>query len=137
MRTGQGHCRRHGGDFGPCTCSMGRLPRLVEPTLLLLLAKGDGKHGYQLLEEANELVVTDSEIDTGIVYRTLRALEANGMVTSEWSPGTRGPERRCYHITPSGRSHLSDWAVTLGRLSERTTALAKAVKRATSEGSES
>lgn len=111
---------------------MGRLPRLVEPTLLLLLARGGRKHGYQLLEEARELAVTDSEVDTGIIYRTLRALEGNGMVRSEWGPGTRGPERRSYEITESGRQHLADWAQVLARLSERTRELAEALKQATS-----
>jgi DNA-binding PadR family transcriptional regulator len=129
-RGGNGKCKKHGREFGPCTCAMGRLPRLVEPTILLLLAEGGRKHGYQLLEEANELVVTDGEIDTGIIYRTLRTLEANGMVTSEWGPGTKGPSRRLYEITDHGRSHLEDWGTVLARLSDRTAELATALKQA-------
>jgi len=112
------------------SCAMGRLPRLVEPTLLLLLSSGEGKHGYLLYDETKDLAVTDTEVDTGIVYRTLRALEMNGMVTSEWGPGTRGPNRRIYQITPAGRRHLEEWAEVLARLSTRITALTDTLKTA-------
>lgn len=115
------------------SCAMGRLPRLVEPTLLLLLSSGEGKHGYLLYEETKELAVTETEVDTGIVYRTLRALEVNGMVTSEWGPGIRGPNRRIYRITPAGRRHLRDWADVLGRLSARVGILRDKLRKAARE----
>lgn len=45
--------------------------------------------------------------DRGFVYRTLRAMEAEGLVASGWDPSPNGPARRTYSITPAGR----EWAV--------------------------
>jgi DNA-binding PadR family transcriptional regulator len=101
----------------------------VEPSVLLLLADGQPKHGYDILEVLREDPFSQTEVDTGIVYRTLRALEANGMATSEWAPGSRGPKRRVYTITDEGREHLADWAVVLERFAERTADLAQQLKQ--------
>ena len=45
--------------------------------------------------------------DRGFVYRTLRAMEAEGLVVSTWDASPSGPARRYYTVTPAGR----DWAV--------------------------
>lgn len=116
MRRGQ--CHRHGRGFGPCSCGLAKLSRLVEPTLLLLLAQGEARYGYELLERAQTAALTDSQIDAGAVYRTLRAMEGNGCVISHWEPGAAGPSRRIYELTPTGRQHLQDWATVLERRSE-------------------
>ncbi len=111
----RGRCHRHGQQFGPCSCSLGKLPRLVEPVLLSLLDRGEAAYGYELQEKANEIALTDSEIDVAVVYRTLRSLEEAGCVTSVWKPGAGGPQRRLYEITPLGRSQLQDWLIVLRR----------------------
>lgn len=110
------YCHRHGPGFGPCSCGMGRLSRMVEPTVLYLLATGKARYGYELMERAHETGLTDSEIDAAAVYRTLRTLEQNGYVVSRWQPGPAGPDRRLYEITPEGREHLQEWATLLERL---------------------
>jgi DNA-binding PadR family transcriptional regulator len=114
MPRGKG-CRRHGKQFGPCSCSLGKLSRLIEPAALYLLHDGEPRYGYELLAKIPELALTDSEIDVGAVYRTLRTLEAAGYVTSEWQPGPGGPKRRMYTITPVGQQHLRDWATVMER----------------------
>ena len=111
----RGQCHRHGREFGPCSCSLGKLSRLVEPQLLYLLARGDAQYGYELMAHLQEGKLTDSEIDVGAVYRTLRTLERAGCVVSHWEPGPGGPNRRMYAITPVGRQHLNDWAAVLRR----------------------
>jgi PadR family transcriptional regulator, regulatory protein PadR len=111
----RGHCQRHGAGFGPCSCSLGKLSRLVEPTILHLLAAGKARYGYEFLELAQEEAMTDSEIDPGAVYRILRRLEQAGCVVSQWEPGQGGPQRRIYTITALGLEHLQDWATVLGR----------------------
>lgn len=108
-------CHRHGKDFGPCSCSLGRMPRLIEPVLLGLLAGGEAQYGYELLAKANQQALTDSEIDAAAVYRTLRSLEQEGSVISQWTPGSGGPHRRVYEITPLGRQRLQDWLTVLDR----------------------
>lgn len=94
------------------------MSRLVEPVLLALLAEGQATYGYELVEHANRQALTDSEIDTAVVYRTLRTLEDAGCVVSQWQPGSGGPHRRMYRITDVGRQHLQDWLTVLERHAE-------------------
>jgi PadR family transcriptional regulator len=80
------------GDRGPrCRVGLGpsgwtvraRVERFTEPAILLPLRDGP-KHGYELLERLPELSSEDGRIDLGNLYRLLRALEAEGLVSSEW-----------------------------------------------------
>ena len=112
---GHGKCKRHGDQFGPCSCSLGRLSRLIEPVVLYLLHERGSRHGYELLERIPDLALTDSDIDVGAVYRILRTLEKAGCATSQWEAGPGGPRRRVYIITAAGREHLQEWAVVLDR----------------------
>jgi len=94
------------------------MPRLVEPTLLYLLAKTNKAHGYDLIEQANELPVCDTTVDAGAVYRVLRQMEASGLVASSWDTEGGGPARRDYEITVAGKTHLNAWAEMLRRRGE-------------------
>jgi poly-beta-hydroxybutyrate-responsive repressor len=92
----------------------GREPRnLLQPCLLLLLLDRPA-HGYDLIRRLAPYDVTHD--DPGHVYRALRALEADGLVSSSWSPSENGPARRVYAITPCGRDRLEDWVPELQRL---------------------
>ncbi len=108
-------CRRHGQDYGPCSCGMGKMPRLIEPVLLYLLSDGQVHHGYELIDMARREALTDSEIDAGGVYRVLRRLEEAGCAESRWQPGEGGPRKRLYLITETGRRHLADWSTVIAR----------------------
>ena len=109
-------CPQHGTER-PCTCAMGKLYRFVEPLLLYHLKKRGHAYGYELVGELNEHALTDSTIERGAVYRTLRTLEENGNVISDWDVSGSGPARRKYHLTPDGEIHLEEWAEVLGNLS--------------------
>src|SRR4026208_1059773 len=85
-----------------------RVERLVEPSLLLLLRERP-LHGYELIERLPELA-GEGRIDVGNLYRLLRALEAEGLVSSEWSAELPGPAKRTYELTPEGRRLLDRWA---------------------------
>ncbi len=77
---------------------------LIGPTLLLLLAESSG-HGYGLAERLRELGFPRRP--TGAVYRELGRLEEEGLVTSFWEASQiRGPARRVYELTESGRQTL-------------------------------
>ena len=82
---------------------MGRPRELLGPTLLLLLAESPG-HGYELMERLRPLGFDWG--GPGPIYRELRLLEGAGLITSDWFVGQRGPGRRVYEITPSGRESL-------------------------------
>jgi PadR family transcriptional regulator PadR len=89
-----------------------RVERFVEPSLLLLLRERP-MHGYELLERLPDVVGEDVRVDVGNLYRVLRALEEEGIVTSEWSAELPGPAKRTYELTPAGRRLLDRWAEAL------------------------
>lgn len=96
---------------------MGNLYRFVEPVTLYLLRIKGGAHGYTLAADLNEYALTDSFVEPGALYRTLRRLEENGHVISTWDVEGGGPARRLYELTPSGEEHLREWMAVLERLS--------------------
>ena len=93
-----------------------RVERFVEPSLLLLLREGP-LHGYELLERIPELGV-EGRVDIGNLYRLLRSLEEEGLVSSEWSADLPGPAKRTYELTDEGRRLLDRWAEALRRAQE-------------------
>jgi PadR family transcriptional regulator, regulatory protein PadR len=88
---------------------MGELePRnFLQPCLLLLLMERPD-HGYELAARLRPM--HDGEGDPGSVYRALRGLERQGLVSSEWNRSDVGPARRTYHITTSGVASLDGLA---------------------------
>ncbi|MFP5228153.1 MAG: PadR family transcriptional regulator [Acidobacteriota bacterium] len=110
------NCPRHGKDY-PCTCGMGNLYRFVEPIVLLQLKKKGRSYGYDLASDLADHALTDAEIEKGALYRTLRQLETNGNVKSEWETERGGPARRVYRLTARGEKHLEEWAEVLENLS--------------------
>lgn len=89
----------------------GRIERFQVAALLLLLRERKS-HGYDLLERLPELT-GEERIDVGNLYRALRALEEQGLVSSEWDDGLPGPAKRTYELTPSGGEALERWAASL------------------------
>ncbi len=79
--------------------------------LLLLIAESPG-HGYDLAERLSDLGLTD--VDSATVYRTLRALDHDGLVECWWEESGSGPVRRCYRISDAGLESLEAWAATVG-----------------------
>jgi PadR family transcriptional regulator PadR len=88
-----------------------RVERFVEPSLLLLLRERP-LHGYELIERLPELG-GEGRIDVGNLYRLLRSLEGEGLVSSEWSADLPGPAKRTYELTDEGRALLDRWAEAL------------------------
>ena len=88
-----------------------RVERFVEPSLLLLLRERP-LHGYELIERLPE-VAGEGRVDVGNLYRLLRSLEAEGLVSSEWSAELPGPAKRTYELTDEGLRLLDRWAEAL------------------------
>ena len=109
-------CPRHGIGH-PCTCAMGNLYRFVEPVLLFLLKRKGRSYGYELANDLRGYALTDAEIEVAALYRTLRQLEVNGCVTSEWDVQGSGPARRVYVLTARGEEHLQEWVTVLEHMS--------------------
>jgi poly-beta-hydroxybutyrate-responsive repressor len=88
------------------------LPRNLLVPYVLLFLKNWSAHGYQILQTLTMLGF--AAVDPATVYRTLRQMEKEGLVSSSWQTGTAGPARRTYRITTSGEEFLSQWAEALG-----------------------
>jgi poly-beta-hydroxybutyrate-responsive repressor len=89
----------------------GGLPRNYLRACLLLLIGEAPAHGYDLLEQIDELGVPNT--DPGGLYRTLRAMEQDGLVASRWEHSSTGPARRTYALTEEGVDWLHAWAGAL------------------------
>lgn len=84
------------------------LPRnFLRPCLLLLIAE-QPSHGYDLLERLGEIGYQRAE--PGGLYRTLRLLEQEGLITSDWGASDVGPRRRTYWLSDEGMDWLHAWA---------------------------
>jgi PadR family transcriptional regulator, regulatory protein PadR len=70
-------------------------------------------HGYELIERLPEVAGEEARVDVGNLYRLLRGLEEEGVVTSEWSAELPGPAKRTYQLTDEGRRLLDRWAESL------------------------
>jgi PadR family transcriptional regulator len=117
--------RHHGGRWRVHA----RVERFTEPALLLLLRERPA-HGYDLLERLPELT-GEQRVEMGNLYRLLRALEEEELVSSEWDAGSPGPAKRRYTLTPAGARLLDQWVEALHRSQERT---ARFLERYEAEG---
>jgi len=103
--------RRRRGRGGRGQFAGGAIRRFLEPVLLLLLHRG-ASHGYDLAGATESFGLGD--VASGPVYRTLRELEAAGLVQSAWdTESSGGPARRVYRLTKAGHQHLTDWVADL------------------------
>jgi poly-beta-hydroxybutyrate-responsive repressor len=87
----------------------GQPKKFLRPCTLLLLREAPS-HGYQLLDRLAEFGFAR---DPGGLYRTLRGLEAEGLVQSSWQTSANGHDRRSYALTYEGERWLHAWASTL------------------------
>lgn len=86
-----------------------RIQGFIEPALLLLLHM-DPTHGYGLVEGLPKVGFGNYPVDSSFIYRTLRGLEEDGMIVSDWdTESSAGPPRRVYRLTPEGREYLAAW----------------------------
>ncbi len=83
--------------------------RFIEPRILFLLSRGPA-HGYELMRRMEEVPLPGPLPDTGAVYRALRRMEEEGLLSSRWADAEVGPRRRVYRITAKGRKRLLVWA---------------------------
>lgn len=81
---------------------------LLEPMILAALA-GAEQHGYDLIRAIESMTNGAVSVDPGGVYRTLRRLEEERAVVSEWVDTGSGPQRREYTLTAEGHTMLLHW----------------------------
>lgn len=84
----------------------------LQSCLLVLLHHEPG-YGYSLMDGLSEFGFRSDQMDISIIYRALRNLEADGLVSDSWDDSSLGPQRRVYTITPQGEAILAEWIQNL------------------------
>ncbi|MBT2729393.1 poly-beta-hydroxybutyrate-responsive repressor [Bacillus sp. ISL-75] len=79
----------------------------VLPFILLLLSKVS-LHGYELSQKLEAFGF--KTLDQGNLYRLLRQLEKDELLSSEWDTTGSGPAKRRYSITNAGITYLKGYA---------------------------
>jgi PadR family transcriptional regulator len=85
----------------------GRRGRWLEPFVLVLIDHEE-TYGGALIKRLDELCLAPNGVNVGMAYRTLRELEAEGLVKSEWLADDGAP-RRTYRLTSAGEVALEEW----------------------------
>jgi len=99
--------------------------RFLEPCLLVLLRKEES-HGYSLINGLQEFGFDSKSMDLSVLYRSLRDLESQGLITGEWDTNSLGPQRRVYTITSVGEAVLAEWISELRQTRQQVMALENA-----------
>ena len=100
-------------DFDQCVCSGKTLARLLRPAILAMLSRTP-THGYELAQRIGERSFFGAEpSDPSGVYKMLKEMEKEGLVTSSWEPGDSGPAKRRYELSDDGLACLNRWVSTL------------------------
>jgi DNA-binding PadR family transcriptional regulator len=86
------------------------IPKDLRTAWLLLLLRAEPSYGYML---RRALAERGLEVDAGTVYRSLRELERDGLITSRWFEPAAGPRARVYTITPDGLATLDLLAASI------------------------
>ncbi len=111
-----------------CNHKPHHMERFLEVCLLLLLRDEIG-YGYGLIEQLSRFGFSEADLNVSTLYRTLRKMEQEGLVTSFWETGGQGPKRRVYEITVRGKSDLDQWVMVLKKRKARIDLLVNAYDR--------
>lgn len=77
--------------------------------LAVLAASEEDLYGYEIAKRLQRAHDGEPLFKEGTIYPVLRALSANGLLTSRVVPSYSGPPRRYYRITDEGRQVLTHW----------------------------
>ena len=107
----------------------------LQSCLLVLLHREPG-YGYSLMDGLQEFGFQPEYIDISIIYRALRDMQANELVSDSWDDNSLGPQRRVYTITPQGEEVLAGWIENLRQRREEIEALEAAYEAVKSKSDE-
>jgi PadR family transcriptional regulator, regulatory protein PadR len=86
----------------------GKQERYIQPSILLgLLLKAS--YGYELIQNIQKFGFVEGQAPPGMIYRHLRQLEEDGLVSSNWETKSSGPAKRMYTVTEEGKEVLAIW----------------------------
>jgi PadR family transcriptional regulator, regulatory protein PadR len=92
---------------------------LLVPVILMALRQWNS-YGYELMTKTAGF--WEEAIKPATMYRTLRHMESNGDIQSNWETTKTGPARRMYSITDAGEASLAIWMASLEQYQRNTDA---------------
>lgn len=96
-----------------CPCTGRSLPRLLRPGVMAFLAQGEA-HGYQIARRLSGMrMFAGREPDHPGIYRALKEMADEGLVTSSWETGEAGRAKKVFTLTEAGAECLETWLSTL------------------------
>lgn len=104
---------------GNCPCEGKTLERFIRPAVLIILAHAPRQYGYRIVQQLSEMPLCAGERPNAAgVYRCLRLMEQEGLVTSAWAVSETGPAKRLYTLTDEGERCMCRWLLTLNSYKE-------------------
>ncbi|MGE0087283.1 MAG: PadR family transcriptional regulator [Desulfococcaceae bacterium] len=100
------------------TPGSGKQDRYIQPSILLAL-RIKPSYGYELIKDIQNFGFVEGQAPPGMIYRHLRQMEEDGLVSSEWETDGTGPAKRMYAVTPDGRELLVLWIEYMEGISRR------------------
>ena len=88
--------------------SQGKQERYIQPSILMGLFSRPS-YGYELIKNIQQFGFVEGQAPPGMIYRHLRQLEEDGLVSSEWKTEGTGPAKRVYCLTTEGKDVLAVW----------------------------
>ena len=107
----------------------------LQSCLLVLLHREPG-YGYSLMDGLQEFGFQPEYMDISIIYRALRDMQTNELVSDSWDDNSLGPQRRVYTITPQGEEGLAGWIENLRQRRKEIEALEAAYEAVKSKSDE-
>lgn len=86
----------------------GKRERYIQPSILMGLCDKPS-YGYELIQNIKKYGFVEGQAPPGMIYRHLRQLEEEGLVSSEWETEGAGPAKRMYSLTADGKEVLGLW----------------------------
>ena len=86
----------------------GKQERYIQPSILMGLYSKPS-YGYELIQNIQRFGFVEGHAPPGMIYRHLRQMEEDGLVSSEWDTDGTGPAKRMYQITTDGAEVLASW----------------------------
>ncbi len=90
-------------------CNCGYPERRWLQFLILRVVCEKQTHGYDLIKSIEELSQGKHVIKSGTMYTTLRRMEKENLLKSDWKESKSGPNSRVYKITKKGKEYLKNW----------------------------
>ncbi|OPL07977.1 MAG: hypothetical protein AVO33_02550 [delta proteobacterium ML8_F1] len=97
-----------------CASKHHKTEKFLEVAILVVLFDKEN-YGYGISETLKEMGYEEESFNTSTLYRSLRRMEQQGLVTSDWRESHQGPRKRVYSIAEAGRVELENWIQVLKR----------------------